>query len=65
MTFGDHFNSLPLERLIGGPLRAVVEAQAKTVKTSAEFIQTVGRDCKPTYASPITIEVKEKLPPED
>ena len=36
------FTGIPLENLIGGPLRAAVEAQAALAGTTAEFIRRVG-----------------------
>lgn len=34
--------SLPMEQIIGGPLQAIVKAQALAASTTADFIQTVG-----------------------
>ncbi|MDR0908067.1 MAG: DUF2589 domain-containing protein [Rikenellaceae bacterium] len=39
---GDAFKGLPMEDLIGGPLRAAADAQALMAKTAAEFITQVG-----------------------
>lgn len=34
--------ALPMEQIIGGPMQAIVKAQALAASTTAEFIQTVG-----------------------
>lgn len=42
--------SLPFGTLIGGPLAACVEAQAKAAKSSWEFIRDVGLTTRKTAA---------------
>ncbi len=49
MALGDELSSLDFEALIGGPLSAVVRAQADAAVTSVDFIKAVGfTDDKPT-----------------
>ena len=43
---GQELASLDFANLIGGPINAVVEAQAKAAITTANFIQEVGFDEK-------------------
>jgi len=40
--FGNDLSSLNFENIIGGPLIAVVSAQAMAASTSADFIQSIG-----------------------
>jgi hypothetical protein len=42
MALGDELANLNFENLIGGPLSAVVKAQALAAKTSVDFIKAVG-----------------------
>ena len=42
MAIGDELSSLDFESMIGGPLNAVVKAQAKSAVTSVDFIKAVG-----------------------
>lgn len=44
MGLGDELSSLNFESLIGGPLNAVVKAQAQSAMTSVDFIKAVGFD---------------------
>lgn len=74
MAIGDELASLDFEAMIGGPLSAVVRAQASAAVTSVDFIKAVGFDDedKPTmitfeYSKPVetqqadgTIEVEVK-----
>ena len=39
---GRQYEGLPMESLIGSPLKAACDAQAKLVETTAEFIRTAG-----------------------
>ena len=39
---GLQFDGLPMQSLIGSPLKAASDAQAKLAETTAEFIRTVG-----------------------
>ncbi|MEE9385270.1 MAG: DUF2589 domain-containing protein [Nannocystaceae bacterium] len=43
-NIGEELASLDFSNLIGGPLNAVVDAQAKAAITTADFIKTVGFD---------------------
>ncbi len=42
MAIGDELSSLDFESMIGGPLNAVVRAQASSAVTSVDFIKAVG-----------------------
>lgn len=44
MAIGDELSSLDFESMIGGPLSAVVRAQAQAAVTSVDFIKAVGFD---------------------
>ena len=39
---GRQFDGLPMQSLIGSPLKAACDAQAKLAETTAEFIRAVG-----------------------
>ncbi|MEM7187112.1 MAG: DUF2589 domain-containing protein [Bacteroidota bacterium] len=42
MNHGQELSSIDFASMIGGPLNAVVEAQAKSAMTTLDFIQTIG-----------------------
>lgn len=44
MAIGDELASLDFESMIGGPLNAVVRAQAQAANTSVDYIKSVGFD---------------------
>lgn len=44
MAIGDELSSINFESMIGGPLSAVVKAQAQAAVTSVDFIKAVGFD---------------------
>lgn len=44
MAIGDELSSLNFEAMIGGPLNAVIKAQAASAVTSVDFIKAVGFD---------------------
>ena len=44
MAIGDELASLDFESMIGGPLNAVIKAQAQSAVTSVDFIKAVGFD---------------------
>ncbi len=44
MAIGDELASLNFESMIGGPLNAVIKAQAQSAVTSVDFIKAVGFD---------------------
>ena len=46
--------SIPFGSIIGGPLKACVEAQALAAKTTWEFIQNVGINVKPVRKQRLT-----------
>lgn len=41
-VMGNEFSGLPMDELIGGPLKAACDAQIRLAKATAEFINTVG-----------------------
>lgn len=54
MAIGDELSSLDFESMIGGPLNAIVRAQAQSAQTSVDFIKSVGFDAdsgKPTMVT--------------
>lgn len=42
MTVGQELSSIDFQSMIGGPLNAVVKAQAQSAQTSVDFIKSVG-----------------------
>jgi len=42
MAIGDELSSIDFQSMIGGPLMAVVKAQAQSAQTSVDFIKSVG-----------------------
>jgi len=44
MAIGDELSSIDFKSMIGGPLDAVVRAQAQSAQTSVDFIKSVGFD---------------------
>lgn len=44
MALGDELSSIDFKSMIGGPLDAVVRAQAQSAQTSVDFIKAVGFD---------------------
>lgn len=44
MAIGDELSSIDFQSMIGGPLDAVVRAQAQSAQTSVDFIKAVGFD---------------------
>lgn len=42
MALGDEISSIDFQSMIGGPLNAVVRAQAESAQTSVDFIKAVG-----------------------
>lgn len=53
MAIGDELSSIDFESMIGGPLNAVIKAQAQSAQTSVDFIKSVGfdEDNNPTMVS--------------
>ncbi|MFD8461930.1 DUF2589 domain-containing protein [Streptomyces antimycoticus] len=53
MAVGDELSSLDFSAMIGGPLSAVVKAQAQSAQSSVDFIKQVGfgQDGSPTMVS--------------
>ena len=48
VNMSDQFGGLPMDQLIGGPLKAACSAQVLLAKASADFIQDVGLDTDAT-----------------
>ena len=44
MTIGQELSSIDFQSMIGGPLNAVIKAQAQSAQTSVDFIKSVGFD---------------------
>lgn len=54
MAIGQELSSINFESMIGGPLNAVIRAQAQSAQTSVDFIKSVGfneDDGKPTMVT--------------
>lgn len=66
MAIGDELSSIDFESMIGGPLNAVVRAQAQSAQTSVDFIKSVGFEAESNEPTMITfsymkaIEVKNE-----
>jgi hypothetical protein len=54
MAIGDELSSIDFESMIGGPLNAVVRAQAQSAQTSVDFIKSVGFDSESNEPTMIT-----------
>lgn len=75
MSISDQFSGLPLDSLIGGPLKAAAKAQAESAKATADFMKAVDAPLLTLTPIPALIldettvdfamEVNEKMPPED
>ena len=42
VKMSDQFGGLPMDQLIGGPLKAACDSQVQLAKSTADFIQNVG-----------------------
>ena len=42
VKMSDQFGGLPMDQLIGGPLKAACDSQVQLAKATADFIQNVG-----------------------
>jgi len=67
MAIGEELSSLDFESMIGGPLNAVVKAQAQSAVTSVDFIKAVGfeSDDSGTITGPTMVTFKYKRPVEE
>ena len=54
MAIGDELSSIDFKSMIGGPLDAVVRAQAQSAQTSVDFIKSVGFDADSNEPTMIT-----------
>lgn len=66
MAIGDELASLNFEAMIGGPLNAVIKAQAQAAVTSVDFIKAVGFDTDDdgNITGPTMVSFKYKKPVE-
>ncbi len=66
MAIGDELASLDFESMIGGPLNAVIKAQAQSAITSVDFIKAVGftTDDAGNVTEPVMISFKYDKPVE-
>lgn len=66
MAIGDELASLDFASMIGGPLSAVVKAQAQSAVTSVDFIKAVGfnQDDDGEVTEPLMVTFKYKRPVE-
>ncbi len=66
MAIGDELASLNFESMIGGPLNAVVKAQAQSAITSVDFIKAVGfnTDDSGKIIDPVMVSFKYDKPVE-
>lgn len=64
MAIGDELASLDFESMIGGPLNAVIKAQAQSAVTSVDFIKAVGFDTDDdgNVSGPTMVTFKYKKP---
>lgn len=67
MAIGDELSSLDFESLIGGPLNAVIKAQAQSAVTSVDFIKAVGFDTAAdgTVTGPTMVSFSYQRPVEE
>lgn len=59
MAAGDELSALDFSSMIGGPLNAVVKAQAQSAQTSVDFIKSVGFDAE---GAPKAVDFSYKKP---
>lgn len=66
MAIGDELSNLNFEAMIGGPLNAVIKAQAQSAVTSVDFIKAVGfdSDADGKITGPTMVSFKYKKPVE-
>lgn len=64
MAIGDELAALDFESMIGGPLNAVIKAQAQSAVTSVDFIKAVGFDSDEDgkISGPTMVTFKYKKP---
>ncbi len=67
MAIDDELSSLNFESMIGGPLNAVIKAQAQSAVTSVDFIKAVGFDTDDSgnITGPTMVSFKYKRPVEE
>lgn len=66
MAYGDELSNLNFESMIGGPLNAVIKAQAQAAVTSVDFIKAVGfdHDSSGNITGPTMVTFQYKKPVE-
>lgn len=52
MAIGDELSSIDFQSMIGGPLTAVIKAQAQSAQTSVDFIKSVGFNAADAQTDP-------------
>ena len=61
--------ALPMEQIIGGPMQAIVKAQALSASTTVDFIQNVGLeergDGEPSEARTVDFSFQRPMSPDD
>ncbi|MDY6857251.1 MAG: DUF2589 domain-containing protein [Thermodesulfobacteriota bacterium] len=64
MAIGDELASLDFQSMIGGPLNAVIKAQAQSAITSVDFIKAVGfnSDDEGNVTEPVMVSFKYQKP---
>lgn len=67
MAYGDELSNLNFESMIGGPLNAVIKAQAQSAVTSVDFIKAVGfdHDSSGNITGPTMVTFQYKKPVEE
>jgi hypothetical protein len=64
MALGDEIANLDFAAMIGGPLNAVIKAQAQSAITSVDFIKSVGFD-KDGKVEQVAFEYMKTVPEKD
>ncbi len=65
MAIGDELSSIDFKSMIGGPLNAVVQAQAQSAQTSVDFIKSVGFDANDGTPTMVTFSYMKPVETKD
>lgn len=65
MALGDELSSIDFKSMIGGPLDAVVRAQAQSAQTSVDFIKAVGFDANDGTPTMVTFSYMKPVEDKD
>ena len=65
MAIGDELSSIDFKSMIGGPLDAVVRAQAQSAQTSVDFIKAVGFDANDGTPTMVTFSYMKPVEQKD